>query len=279
MAFEISQLLEVIGLEKAETIEEVKAHIEKSFVPTALMTQDERFKKQAGALIGKRIGEAETRLNATFKKMGIELDDAKDKKFEELLEGYTEKLEVKHKELAEAVGKGDDAKVEQLQKQVEKLTKAVAEKDTFLNNAVAEKTKVEQEYFGFKTNLQKTELVTKAWAQVPFSETANDLAKKGFQALISDKYEVRLPTEGEDATKDGLVVIDKTTNERPKNNVGYVPFVEILQNEAKAVGVAKVGGHNTPPAKVQQKPAIEPINTPQRKNRAEGHSEALRERL
>jgi hypothetical protein len=279
MALELSQLLEVIGLEKAETIEDVKAHIEKAFIPSALIGEDPRIKKHVGSIVGKRIGEAETRLNATFKKIGIELED-KNKPIEELLDSYSEKLEAKHKELAEAVGKGDDAKVEQLQKQVEKLTKTVTEKETFLSNAVAEKSKIEEEFNGYKTTLQKNELVGKAWAQVPYSETANELAKKGFQAIISDKYEVRLPAEGEDATKDGLVVIDKTTKERPKNNVGYVPFAELLQIEAKAAGVAKVGGHTAPQTKPTPKPTVETVNTnPKFKNRAEGHSDALRARL
>jgi len=274
MAIELKDIFQLIGIENAETLDEVKAHVEKTFIPVGLIQEDERIKKHVSKVIGKRIGEAETKIGIASKKFGIELAEGK---FEDLVEGFTTALELKHKELADAVGKGDDAKVAELQKQVDKLTKTITEKDGFLTNALTEKEKVEQEFTGFKTSLVKNELTTKAWSSLPWSDTADDLKKKGFQAVIADKYEVRLPQDGED-TKDGLVVVNKATNERPKTAVGFVPYAELLQKEAQEAGVLKVGGHankQTPPA---SKPIVQNQQTdqPQRVNRAQGHADKLR---
>lgn len=274
MAIELKELFQLIGMDNAETLDDVKAHVEKTFIPVGLIQEDERIKKHVSKVIGKRIGEAETKLNMASKKFGIELPEGK---FEELVEGFTSAIEVKHKELSDAVGKGDDAKVAELQKQVDKLTKTVTEKDGFLANALAEKEKVEQEFTGYKTNLTKTELTSKAWGSLPWSDTADDLKKKGFQAVIADKYEVRLPQDGED-TKDGLVVIDKATKERPKTAVGFIPYSELLQKEAQEAGVLKVGGHAAPKNQPAPKPPLQTPspNQPTRVNRAQGHSEKLK---
>jgi len=272
------ELLKAIGLESAETIEEVKAHIEKTFIPTNLIQENELIKTHVGKVIGKRIGEAETRVKANAKALGIELEDIGGKKFEEILEVYTEKLTAKQKELQDLAGKGDDAKVAELQKETDKLKAKLAEKDNFLLAAVAEKENVVKEFAGYKTNLQKTELTTKAWGSLTYSDSATDLVKKGFQSLVNDKYEVRLPNEDETPTKDGLVVIDKTTKERPKTATDFTSFAEILQTEAKAANILKVGGHkDTPPA--GKKPILvdeaPKVNKPI--NRAEQHLERLKQ--
>lgn len=269
------ELLKAIGLESAETIEDVKAHIEKTFIPTNLIQENELIKTHVGKVIGKRIGEAETRVKANAKALGIELDDIGGKKFEEILEAFSEKVSAKQKELQELAGKGDDAKVAELQKETEKLKTKLAEKENFLTAAVQEKEKVVNEFAGYKTTLKKNELTSKAWGSLLYSDGATELVKKGFQSLVNDKYEVRLPNEDETATKDGLVVIDKTTGERPKGATDFTSFAEILQSEAKTANILKVGGHTGKPAPA--KPVVQDetpkVNKPI--NRAEQHLEKL----
>lgn len=272
---EIEELLKAIGLESAETIEDVKAHIEKTFIPTNLIQENELIKTHVGKVIGKRIGEAETRVKANAKALGIELDDIGGKKFEEILEVFSEKVTAKQKELQELAGKGDDAKVAELQKEADKLKSKLAEKENFLTAAVAEKEKVVTEFAGYKTNLQKTELTNKAWGSILYSDGATDLVKKGFQSLVNDKYEVRLPNEDETPTKDGLVVIDKSTNQRPKGATDFTSFAEILQTEAKAANILKVGGHTGKPAPAKPVVVDETPKANKPINRAQQHLETL----
>lgn len=244
MALELQDVLTSLGIEKAESVEDIQNHVKQHYIPVAFLNEDERVEKAVNAKVGKRIGSAETLLKQIYRSTvgEPEADEFKDKKFEDIANHLSEKITAKHKELAEAVGKGDDGKVEALQKQINKLTKQVEESNGFLTTVTAEKEKVEKEFSGYKTSLTLNQLVSEAKKKVTFSDTANELVLKGFDATFKEKYTVRLPEEGETAA-DGLVVIDNSTGSQVKNGTKYLPLHEVLQLEAKALNVLKVGGH------------------------------------
>ncbi len=248
---EVAELLSLLGIENTEdlTIDTVKDQIATNYVPRKLIKEDSDVLKFSKSLVGKRLGEAETAVRRTYKTMfgeSVTLEDGA--KLEDVLgkinDAYTEKVTA-----LEDLANNTDA--EQYITQIDQLKNSLQEQKQFTANAEKAAQEKANEFESFKNNYQ----LDSAWGGVKsslvFSDAANDLSKKGFWALVDDKYERRLPVDGE-VSSEGFVLIDKETNARPKGANDYLTGLQVLQNEAKAAGILKVAGANDK-AKIQDK--------------------------
>jgi hypothetical protein len=272
---EVKDLLEVLGIDQSEdlTIDKVKETVKEKFIPVALVTESEQFENAVNSAVGRKIGTFDTAVKRAFKNTLEDIDPSvfKDKKLEE----YPQAIEDALKGYAEANKTKTDPK---LNEQLTGLKSQLEEIEKMKEAAIQERDKVASEFTNYKTDLTKKQAFNEVLKSVPFSDGASELAKKGFMLELGEKYEYRLPEEGEN-TPDGIVFIDKSTGKRPVNGTDFMKGSEIITKLASEHDLIKKVDRSQKPSTVTTKIEDgEPTTAkPQYASKADQHLERLKQ--
>lgn len=240
---EIKDLFKELDLpEDIDSIDKFKETFHSSFVSRKLADADDEI---VNRIVGKRMGSIET---AIKRELGVEGEEAKGKKVEELISIGASKLKAQLEEVKKAAP--TDAKEWEA-----KLNAAFQERDQFKQLVKAK----EEEFEGFKNealtkekNLKLNFNLNAIKGKIKWSETASEIVKKGFDAHINENYVF----DFEDGDK--LVVKGKDGNPIPnEKKTGFLSPEELFTLEAAKHNLIQLGnptppkpqgGGNPPPA-------------------------------
>lgn len=224
---EIKDVLKSLGIpETVATVEELVAEHNKSFIPLSEAHTDERVVEK---LTGKIYG----LLNTDLKKMfGYSNDEIKGKKYEDLLKGGVEKLTGQINELKNA---GSDEKIKGLNDEITRYKTLSDQYKTDLDKSVADKSDLENNFNGKIKEFKINGLVREAKGKLAFADSASELAKMGFDTLISSKYAFDLDD------KDSLIVLTKEGKRVPNKTTSgkYLDINEVLDMELSEAKLKK----------------------------------------
>lgn len=213
-------------------IDEVKGKFHEQFVARAIADSDEEI---VNKITGKRMG---VLTNLAKREFGLESSEIEGKKFEELITIASKKTKAQIEELkAAAEGKNPDAKewetkIKAAQTERDQFKKMAEEKDREFGEF---KQTAEQEKKGLKLGFALTGIKSK----IEWSETANDLAKKGFDAHINENYKFDFDESG------NLLAFDKSGNKvENSKKTGFLTPDEVYKAEAAKHGLLKLANPN-----------------------------------
>lgn len=240
---EIKDLFKELDLpDDIDSIDKFKETFHTNFVSRKLADSDDEI---VSRIVGKRMGSIET---AIKRELGIEGEEAKGKKVEELITLGATKLKTQL-EQAKAAAPADVKEWES------KLNTIAQERDQFKQLVSAK----EAEFEGFKNealtkekNLKLNFTLNNIKSKIKWSETASEIVKKGFDAHINENYVF----DFEDGDK--LVVKGKDGNPIPnEKKTGFLSPEELFTLEAAKHNLIQLGnptppkpqgGGNPPPA-------------------------------
>lgn len=243
MPIEAKELLSYAGIdpEKFESIDDAKSAFDEAFVKKdgikdLLIKQPEL----ADPIIGKRMNIIERKTMSLLEEAGLEVEEFKGKKIEEVFDSALPKF----KEQLGKLKQSDDGKVKELNEQLEKYKASL--KDT---KSLLETTK--SEFDQFKTNVVQEkrqskieEYFNQAYSAIDFSPEADEVKKIGFKAIVKDKYKIDLDEQ------EKPIVVDAKTNERIKDPNKHGQFMELndlLKVEAEKTGVLRKNPYSGKP--------------------------------
>lgn len=258
------EILAEIGIE-ADDLDGFKSKFKEKYVSSQVYNDELKKAKDAH---GESWGKSKTKAKQTFKALGVEFEDGelKDKELPDILElGYT-KLDAKIKDMTDKIN-GANPDLEKIEGKykadLEAKAKKIEELTNFWETSKAEKEEVEKNLTGKLNDFKVGYSLKEAYGKVAFKDGMTELERKGFNAHIDEKYIFKLE-------EDELAPFDRKTGERVKDTKGYVPVTDVLNMEAKEVGLAKQNGTPANPVK-------KTVETPS--NNGEGrklHPEAAR---
>jgi hypothetical protein len=230
-------------------LDEIKTGVFDKFVARAVADSDpDIVKRITGGMLGKFT-------NLAKQNFGLEGKDVEGKKFEEVLElGAT-----KTKSEIEALKKQLEGKNPDNKEWEEKIGAIAKERDQFKTMAET----LGQEFEGFKTtalnnekNLKIGFVLNSVRSGIEWSDAANDLAKKGFDAHISENYKFDFDEKGD------LAVFGKDGNKIDNGKkTGFLTPAEVFKKEAAQHGLLKMAP--TPPKPGEKKEAAPITGAPQ----------------
>jgi len=247
MPIEAKDLLTYAGIdpEKFENIDAAKAAFDESFIKKdgikdLLIKQPEL----ADPIIGKRMNIIERKAFSLLEEAGLETDEFKGKKIEEVFDTALPKF----KEHLGKLKQSDDGKVKELNEQLEKYKNSLKDTKSLLDTTKTEfdqyKTNVVQE----KRTAKIDDYFNQAYGTIDFSPEADEVKKIGFKAIVKEKYKIELDEQ------EKPIVVDAKTNERIKDPNKHGQFMELgdlLKLEAEKTGVLRKNPHSGKPAGVQ----------------------------
>lgn len=235
MAIETKELLKALNLpetlaDAADVKEFVTKHNE-SFVPLSEAHTDERVVEK---VTGKFYGSLGTEAKRLF---DLKNEDIKDKKFEEVLKLGVEKLNGKIKELSLNTG---DEKVAAITKERDTLKAQADQYKSEMEKVLGEKTALETDFNGKIKGFKVASIYKEAKAKLAFSDGIPEVAKLGFDSLISSKYEVSLDD------KDNVQILTKEGKKvsNPTKSGTFLSLDEVLDKELDEAGLKKKNNLN-----------------------------------
>lgn len=226
MSVEVKDITAFTGIE-ADSIEDFKSKFNESYIPKAEYTK----------AMGEVNGKLQTAVKKVGKDLGVELETEDWKKpLTEVLPLFGEKVKGRFTELEGA----KSATAEEIE------NKYKGELDTYkqkVNDYKALNETLKSQFEGFKTevesekkNFKVSTHFDKAFNGLNFAENANDYARKGFKAAITEKYKFELGDDDKPVvrTPSGEIVQSKAKAGTPAT------FDEVLANELKEAKLEKV---------------------------------------
>lgn len=237
MALELKAVVEMLGIDVADldkaTIEDLKKKHDERFITLDEAHTNPDIMKKANGSFG---FEVEDTIFKSFKDLGIEKSEFKAlPSTKEKIQFIAKKQADKIAELTDAAGKGNDEKVLKLTKDLEKIQGQANQYKSELEKTAGE---LETEKTNFTTKLKgfKVQNIMKdAKAKLAWSDQANDLSKRGFDSLLSDKYVVEI------ADDDSVSILDKKGQKIPhsKKTGTFLTIDEVLDLELDTAGLKK----------------------------------------
>lgn len=230
MALELKDVLDVLGLPTDVDSKEKLAELHrKNYITKAeAIEDDEVVKKVEGRIYGGLTTEAK-------RLFGFSKEEIKDKPFKDILREGAERFATKITELEEASGKGSEEVVKRLNGELEKFKNQANQYKTDLEKVIGEKSELEN---GFTQKLKEFKVQSaykEAFSQIPLSETANDLTKRGFNDHVRSTYKFDVDEE------ENVIVLDAKGQKvpNPTKTGAYLGLVDVLKMEAEKNGILK----------------------------------------
>ena len=239
MPIDQKEVLEYLGIKDApENLEAFRKSFDASYIKKSpdVIKQDEEL---YGKLLGEKIGGVSTKLRRGLKQIGIELSDpdVKDKKIEEIIEMGLKKASEhfggKITELEGQVGKGNDEKVTELQKQLEKIQGKYTDLKGLHDNTMQEYETSKATWATEKKGIKKQVQFGEAIKGIKWKSGITDIEKKGFFATFDEEHTVDLDD------KDTPEVFDKSGKRiaSGKESGKFVSLSEALENHGRKTGL------------------------------------------
>ncbi len=260
--FELApELSEMLGLDSEfDSKDAMKKAFEEKFIAIKNIKDNSEI---VNSLYGKVLGTAQTKLKASYKALGVEFEDGeiKDKKFEEIIDIATPKIEAmqtKKFDDFKATYEGDDkVEIEKMQAKLTAQDETWKTKYSDLEGLHTDlKGKFETQVTDFKADLKNRDLglaKRKGLDGIKWAKDTEsfDLKYKGFQSQFDEKYNLDLDAEDPSkviiTNKEGSRIIDDTKVSE------FASYESVLEKEAKEAKLLKIndkGGNPapTPPA-------------------------------
>jgi hypothetical protein len=221
-----------------ESLDQFKEELAKKYVAREVAVDDEDIRNK---VTGKTLGSLETKFKRSF---NLTEEDVKGKKLSDLFEVAQQRIQAQVDELktqAQNSGKDDEA----YKAQLAELKRQKGEYETLAGELTQKLEQKEVESQKAIENYIVNQEVMKIKANVPWSDSVNSLAKKGFDIELNEKYIFAL-SDGK------LTVTDKQGNQI-KNDKGtaYLSPEELVRSEAEKAQMLKKAGdagkQDTPP--------------------------------
>ncbi len=236
---EILKEFDISGDPEKLTIEEVRTARDTKFIGRAVVMEDDEFIKKA---TGKVTGSIQTALNRGFKDLEIEFapEEIKGKKIEEVIALGIEKAKNSFSEIKEKSKAGNDVKLTAAEKKADEYKLRAKENEDALNATKGQLEQKEKEFSNqlktFKLNHRLSEIKGK----IPYSDTADDFKKKGFDMVFSENYKVDLDE------KDEIILTDAEGKRIPTaSKAGFYGFEDVYKQELEKAGMLKKNGQTT----------------------------------
>ena len=257
MAIEIKELAEYLGVKVPEKLDDFKAEFEPTYIRKDKIKEDkELFNTLLAPQLGKLAGASQVTLISDLKKMGvsIEKEEIKDMPLEKAVEYglqkandfYTGKLT----ELQKGAGSGDE-KVKEWETKYGKLQSKYEQEHSLFEQSKQTWESKEQGWANEKKGIKLTSKVGDALKAIKWKTGATEIEKKGFLALVNEKYKLDLDE------KDDLFIADVQGKRipHPKKNGEFKSINEILEDEGKAANIWEgnpLAGRATPQKPIHQ---------------------------
>jgi hypothetical protein len=212
-----------------ESLDQFKEELAKKYVAREVAVDDEDIRNK---VTGKTLGSLETKFKRAF---NLTEDDVKGKKLSDLFEVAQQRIQTQVDDLkaqAQNSGKDDEA----YKVQLAELKRQKGEYETLAGELTQKLEQKEVESQKAIDNYIVNQEVMKIKANVPWSDSVNSLAKKGFDIELNEKYIFAL-SDGK------LTVTDKQGNQI-KNDKGtaYLSPEELVKSEAEKAQMLKKAG-------------------------------------
>lgn len=263
MPIESKEILDYLGLESVEKLEDFREKFDPVFVRKAAIKDD---KELHASLIGKVLGSSRTTIVNKLKEDGIEFEpgeiaEMKESKIpvEQIFEKGITKLKNHYQAQLDAVKANVGKPSEELEKAwQEKIHKAESKAKDYEARWETAKKEFEAKEVEFNGKLKGTILDTrKADLERDFkwSSDADELKKEGFKSVMAKKYKL-------DLDESGTLEIFNSKGERipnPKKNGTFKTPLEVFEEEGLA---AKVWAANLVADKAKPRPIMQHIESP-----------------
>ena len=212
-----------------ESLDQFKEELAKKYVAREVAVDDEDIRNK---VTGKTLGSLETKFKRAF---NLTEDDVKGKKLSDLFEVAQQRIQAQVEDLkaqAQSTGKDDEA----YKAQLAELKKQKSEYETLAGELTQKLEQKELESQKAIDNYIVNQEVMKIKSSIPWSDSVNALAKKGFDIELNEKYIFAL-SDGK------LTVTDKQGNQI-KNDKGtaYLSPEELVKSEAEKAQMLKKAG-------------------------------------
>ena len=239
MALDPKEVLGYLGIENAESLDDFRSKFEPVYIKKEKAADD---KEIVNSIVVKSVGKVaaltQSALVSELKAMNVELtkDELKDMPIEKAVEYglkkvndfYTGKLT----ELQKGAGSGD----EKVKEWETKFTKLQSKYDQ--TNGLLEETKhkfeaAEQSWLSKEKGIKLSSKVGDALKGIKWKTGATEIEKKGFLAVVNEKYKIDLDE------KDELFISDSKGEriKHPKKNGEFKSINEVLEEEGKAANI------------------------------------------
>jgi len=239
MAIESKEILDYLGLSDVEKFDDFRSKFEPVYIKKEKAADD---KEIVNSIVVKSIGKVtaltQSALISDIKTMGVDLskDELKDMPIEKAVEYGLKKVNdfysSKISELQKGAGSGDE-KVKEWETKFTKLQSKYEQEHNLFEQT---KQTIEQERQGWqneKKGIKLTSKVGDALKAIKWKTGATEIEKKGFLALVNEKYKLDLDE------KDDLFIADIQGQRipHPKKHGEFKGINEILEEEGKAANV------------------------------------------
>lgn len=219
MAIEAKDLLSYLGLDTLDptkaTMDEVRAAFDPRFILRDKAAEDEAIRT---AVAGTVVKSAATEIKRVAKHNGIELNtDETGKPLQDLaalvLTRQSEMFNSKIEELNKKITAPNDA-LKDLEDKFKRAQERADAEATAKAQLAEQLTAKDKEVADFKRGYKLGQVKETLFKSLPFSDTATDLVKRGFNSYIAEKYVIDLNDKDEPIIKDrtGAFIPDPSKN-------------------------------------------------------------------
>ncbi len=228
---EIKDLLEFLDVKEAKDLNDFKKSFGERFISKAQAHDDEEIK---GKVVGKIKGSLSTIAKREF---GLEADEIKDKKLDEIIILGSEKLKSRLKELEESASTGNDDKVKDLTAKLEKQVKAANDYKGLLDTTTKTLADKELEFTGKIKGFKTKSVFDKAKEKIA-AKLKSDMSEAErfyFDSKISENITVDFDE------KDEVIVLGKDGKRlaSTKTAGAFLNLDEAIESQAVELGLVK----------------------------------------
>ena len=267
---EINDLLSLIGVEKPEdgelTLDTVREHINSTFIPVNdISNRSDLIDPIVNKGIGQRLGSLQTALISQAKEAGL---DVKHKDFEgQKLEDIVPTIFGGFKSKLEGVKKPDS----KVQEELERYKTEMSTYQQTIESLEAEKNNLLNDFKVKEQGWVINHANNQAWESLRLSPQVDELKKIGFKTRFDSQYELKTDENGQ------VFPVYRTGDKKgsrvqnPAKLSEYLGLSELLNHEAKTLGLLAEANEGKPgaatgskkpsaPAKVIERPTNVRIN-------------------
>jgi hypothetical protein len=252
---ELKALVSYIGIDpdKIEDLGAAKTEFNTKHISREMAVKDSEIK---AAVTGAAYGSIFRDAKRTFKDLGVEFEagEVADNDVKALFEAGKTKVSSRLEELAKAAP--DAAEWE---KKLQKATGKNSELTELLNSTKARLETVEQEKVqavkGVKLDVAKKDI----FGKIKFSEAVNEVARRGFESIVFEKYNLDIDDE-----TGAAIVLDAKTKAKIQNPDKAGEFAtpeQIFSKEAENLGLTAKVDPKRVNLQTQQRVETAPLNS------------------
>lgn len=230
---EIKDIFEYLGVStEIDSVDKFKSAFNGKFLP---LEQAHTNEEVVSKVIGKKFGSQKTVAKRIAKEFDIDLDEEILKQEpEKIFEHISKSAKTKIEELDTLVKTNGDDAIKEWQEKYQKVEAKAKDYETSTKSLREELDKVKKDkdesIRSFKINAVKKDILS----GLKFSKSANDFARKGFEATIAEKYVIDFDD------KDEPYVADVKTGQRmpnPNKAGDFLGIKDVFAMEAESGGL------------------------------------------